>query len=65
MGPSRPKAAQPLDERCLCGNLLAKVSPEGIEILCRRCKRIHRIPWLVEGQKEGKRAEDNAALVKP
>ena len=64
MKASGPEAGWPLDERCLCGNLLAKVSPEGIEILCRRCKRIHRIPWL-EGQKEGKRAEDNAELVKP
>lgn len=33
------------DERCRCGNLLAMLSPEGIEILCRRCKRVHRIAW--------------------
>jgi phage FluMu protein Com len=41
----RPKAVSLLEERCLCGNLLAKVSLDGVEILCRRCKRIHRIPW--------------------
>jgi hypothetical protein len=34
-----------LDERCLCGSLVAKLSPKGVEILCRRCKRIHIIPW--------------------
>lgn len=26
--------------RCECGNLLAKFVPEGIELKCRRCKRI-------------------------
>ena len=38
--------AQALDERCLCGNLVARVDGEWIEILCRRCKRTHRIPRL-------------------
>lgn len=38
-----------VDERCECGNLLAKlrVNDEGkchtVEIKCRRCKRIHVI----------------------
>ncbi len=47
-----PKAAPLLDERCLCGNLVAKVSLDGVEILCRRCKRIHVIPWPGE-RREG------------
>ncbi len=34
------------DERCGCGSLVAKISDDGVEILCRRCKRIHQIPWL-------------------
>jgi phage FluMu protein Com len=51
-----PKAVSLLEERCLCGNLLAKVSRNGVEILCRRCKRIHRIPWQEE------RREDSAEL---
>ena len=59
MEPTRPKADEPLEERCLCGNLLAKVSPDGIEILCRRCKRVHRIPWPEE-RKEDERAGKNA-----
>ena len=45
MEPSELEREGPHDERCLCGNLLAKIDPTGIEILCRRCKRIHRIPW--------------------
>jgi len=45
---AKPEAASLLEERCLCGSLLAKVSPDGVEILCRRCKRIHRIRWPAE-----------------
>jgi len=49
---TRRKATSLLDERCLCGNLVAKVSLDGVEILCRRCKRIHLIPWPGE-RREG------------
>jgi phage FluMu protein Com len=52
---TRRKAASLLDERCLCGSLVAKVSLDGVEILCRRCKRIHLIPW------PGERREGSAA----
>ncbi len=45
---TRPRTASLLDERCLCGSLVAKLSPKGVEILCRRCKRIHVIPWSEE-----------------
>lgn len=34
-----------LDFRCDCGGLMAKIIPSGIEIKCRRCKRLHRIPF--------------------
>ena len=56
------KAARLVDERCRCGNLLAKVSPEGIEIRCRRCKRVHNIPWPGQG-KEGRRTGKDAVLI--
>ncbi len=36
------------EERCTCGNLVAIRSESGVEILCRRCKRVHIIPWLEE-----------------
>ena len=51
MEQTRPRTASLLDERCLCGSLVAKLSPKGVEILCRRCKRIHVIPWAEEREK--------------
>lgn len=33
------------ESRCLCGNLLARLRPDGVELKCRRCKRIVVIPW--------------------
>lgn len=33
-----------VDERCECGNLVAKLTEETVEIKCRRCKRIRVIP---------------------
>jgi len=33
-----------VDERCECGNLVAKLTETTVEIKCRRCKRIHVIP---------------------
>lgn len=31
--------------RCECGLLLMKLTPEGLEVKCRRCKRIRLLPW--------------------
>ena len=33
-----------VDERCECGNLVAKLTADSVEIKCRRCKRIRVIP---------------------
>jgi phage FluMu protein Com len=41
MAPS--EASQQL--RCACGNLLAKATERGIELQCRRCKRIVVVPY--------------------
>ncbi len=35
------------DIRCLCRNLLGRTMPHGIEVKCRRCKRIHVIPLSI------------------
>jgi phage FluMu protein Com len=32
------------DVRCLCGSLLARLVPGGVELKCRRCHRIRVIP---------------------
>jgi len=30
--------------RCLCGNMLARLVPGGVELKCRRCKRQVIVP---------------------
>lgn len=32
------------DMRCECGSLIARVTDKGVEIKCRRCKRLYIIP---------------------
>lgn len=32
------------EARCACGQLIAKLRPEGVELKCKRCKRIVVIP---------------------
>jgi phage FluMu protein Com len=39
-----PAADQGTDARCHCGNLLARLTARGVEIKCRRCKRVHIVP---------------------
>lgn len=36
--------------RCACGQLLVKVTPEGVEVKCRRCKRIRLLRWPLSSQ---------------
>ena len=40
--PSRTDASpgERVDCRCDCGNLLARRGPTGVELKCRRCKRL-------------------------
>ena len=42
----RPVGRQrdPSECRCLCGSLVARRVPEGVELRCRRCKRIVVLP---------------------
>jgi hypothetical protein len=32
------------EHRCLCGSLLARITAQGIELKCRKCKRLQMIP---------------------
>lgn len=34
----------PCDVRCLCGNLVARLVKGGVELKCRRCKRLVVVP---------------------
>lgn len=38
------------EARCACGHLMAKLKAQGLELKCKRCKRIILIPFgLIEG----------------
>ncbi len=38
------------ETRCECGQLIAKVRGQGLELKCKRCKRIVTIPFsAIEG----------------
>jgi phage FluMu protein Com len=37
-------SGEPHEYRCLCGSLLAKITSQGIELKCRKCKRLQIIP---------------------
>lgn len=47
--PDPAPAAGAAEERCVCGSLLARLVPGGVEIKCRRCKRTTVIP--LEGRR--------------
>lgn len=38
------------DIRCRCSNMIGRLTSRGIEVKCRRCKRIHVIPLSVLDQ---------------
>jgi hypothetical protein len=43
--PAAPSAAATgHDCRCGCGSLLARLRPGGVELKCRRCKRVVMLP---------------------
>lgn len=45
-----PSLCQDSETRCECGQLIAKVRGQGIELKCKRCKRIVVIPFTaIEG----------------
>jgi hypothetical protein len=48
-GKRAPKGAGH-DQRCLCGNLIARLVEGGVEIKCRRCQRIVRVPLEPDDQ---------------
>lgn len=36
--------------RCSCGNLMARVTDAGVELKCRRCKRLVVVPVRPDGE---------------
>ncbi len=51
---THPENSGPRDCRCFCGSLIAKVTPFGVEIKCRKCKQLLLIPKLVFDRSEDK-----------
>jgi hypothetical protein len=43
-GPSRDPG-DGAERRCECGNLLARLTARGVEVKCRRCKRVVELSW--------------------
>ena len=39
------------ENRCACGSLLARITPAGVELKCRRCKRLVLVPWTDRRQR--------------
>jgi phage FluMu protein Com len=48
----RPTLA-PSECRCVCGNLVARVVADGVELKCRRCKRVLLVAVPVAGLERG------------
>lgn len=47
---SPAECSQGNETRCECGQLIAKVREQGLELKCKRCKRIVVIPFTaIEG----------------
>ncbi len=50
MKTSTDSACRDRETRCECGQLIAKVRGQGLELKCKRCKRIIVIPFsAIEG----------------
>lgn len=49
--------------RCECGSLMARLTHKGVEVKCRRCKRVWVIPlYEKKGGGECRRIQDGKAL---
>ena len=46
-------ASEASDCRCVCGNLIARVVADGVELKCRRCKRTLLVAVPVGGLEPG------------
>ena len=50
IGSTSQASAHVSETRCECGQLIAKVRGQGLELKCKRCKRIVLIPFnAIEG----------------
>jgi len=50
--PATTEAAEG-DCRCSCGRLLARLTRDGLEVKCRRCRRVLLIAWADIADEDG------------
>jgi phage FluMu protein Com len=50
--PATPGSDASLERRCACGKLAARLTTDGVEIKCSRCKSVTIVSWS-EMPKEG------------
>ena len=50
---AQPGATDRAEARCECGQLIAKLRSDGVELKCKRCKRIVVIPYSMAGREAG------------
>ncbi len=50
MNSANPGATDRAEARCECGQLIAKLRTDGVELKCKRCKRIVVIPYSMGGR---------------
>jgi len=55
--PTASGAAAEHERRCPCGSLLARLRAAGVELKCRRCKRVVVIPWETSASWHGVEVE--------
>ena len=53
MNLTRPGPTDCSEARCECGQLIAKLRNDGVELKCKRCKRIVVIPYSRTGHDAG------------
>ena len=46
----RANSADSADCRCVCGSLSARILPQGVQLKCRRCRRILIVPWTARSR---------------
>ena len=57
MNSTKPVPTERTDARCECGQLIAKLRNNGVELKCKRCKRIVVIPYSTGGAQRGTSSE--------
>ena len=53
MNSTKPGTTDGTEARCECGQLIAKLHNDGVELKCKRCKRIVVIPYSMAGRDAG------------